>query len=99
MAIQRILAENTVSVSEMRKHPADFFTNQPVAVLSKNQPLGYMVGKELFESMVDLLRQHQPQETFTARFQPNIGQLKAVATSSSQFLISAKEDELGNFAE
>lgn len=99
MTIQRILAENTVSVSEMRKHPADFFTDQPVAVLNKNQPVGYMLGRELFESMVDLIRQHQPQETFTAKFQPNIGQLKAVAASSSQFLSSAKDDELGNFVE
>ena len=95
MPIQRILAENTVSVSEMRKHPADFFTDQPIAVLSKNQPVGYMVGRELFESMMDIIRQHQPQDTFTARFQPSLSQLKAAAASSSQFLNSAKEDELG----
>ena len=83
MTIQRILAEETVSVSEMRKHPADFFTDHPIAVLNKNQPIGYMLGKEPFESMVDLIRQLQPQETFTARFQPSATQLKATAARSN----------------
>lgn len=83
MATQRILAEETVSVSEMRKHPADFFTDRPIAVLNKNQAVGYMAGKELFESMVDLIRQLQPQETFTAKFQPSASQLKVIAAASN----------------
>jgi hypothetical protein len=29
MGTQRILSEATVSVTEMRKHPADFFTDHP----------------------------------------------------------------------
>ena len=99
MAIQRILAEEAVSVSEMRKHPTDFFTDHPIAVLNKNQTAGYMVGKELFESMVDLIRQLQPQETITARFQPSVAQLKAVTTGTAQFLASASEEELGEFVE
>ena len=99
MAIQRILAEEAVSVSEMRKHPTDFFTDHPIAVLNKNQTAGYMVGRELFESMVDLIRQMQPQETFTAKFRPSANQLKAIAASSSAFLATAREDELGEFVE
>ena len=70
MTTQKIVAEETVSVTEMRKHPANYFTDHPIAVLSNNQPLGYMVGKELFETMVELIRRSQPQETFTAQFQP-----------------------------
>ena len=83
MAIQRILAEETVSVSEMRKHPADFFTDQPIAVLNKNQPIGYMIGKKQFESMVDLIRQLQPQETFSATIRPSVTQLKTIAALSN----------------
>lgn len=99
MAKQRILAEETVSITEMRSHPADFFTDHPIAVLNKNQTAGYMLGKELFESMVDLIRQLQPQETFTARFQPSLTQLKAITDGSAQYLASAKEEELGEIVE
>ncbi|MEJ2405725.1 MAG: type I toxin-antitoxin system antitoxin YafN [Candidatus Thiodiazotropha sp.] len=99
MAIQRILAEEAVSVSEMRKHPTDFFTDHPIAVLNKNQTAGYMVGKELFETMVDLIRQLQPQETVTAKFQPTAAQLKAVTSGSAKLLASINEDELGEFVE
>ena len=99
MPIQKIMADNTVSVTEMRKHPADFFTDQPIAVLSNNQPIGYMVGRELFEAMVDALRQQQPQETFSARFQPNSNQLNGAIAASAKFLSSAKEEDLGDFVE
>ena len=99
MSIQRILAEEAVSVSEMRKHPTDFFTDHPIAVLNKNQTAGYMVGKELFESMVDLIRQMQPQESFTGGFRPSSEQLRALAARSSEFLATAQEDELGEFLE
>jgi hypothetical protein len=58
-----------------------------------------MLGKELFESMVDLIRQLQPQETFTAKFQPSATQLKALAESSAQFLANAKEEDPGEFVE
>ena len=99
MATQRIMAEETVSVTEMRKHPTDFFTDHPIAVLNRNQTEGYMVGRELFENMVDLIRQLQPQETFTARFQPSATKLKALAAGSRQYLATAKEEELGDFVE
>ena len=99
MATQRIVAEHVVSVTEMRKRPTEFFTDHPVAVLNKNQAAGYMVGKELFESMVDLIRQLQPQETRVAQFQPSASQLKAITTASAQFLASAREKELEDFAE
>ena len=99
MAIQRILAEETVSVTEMRKHPTDFFTDHPIAILNKNQTAGYMVGKELFETMVDLIRQLQPQESFTAAFQPSVTHLKAVTKGAAEFLVKANKEELGDFVE
>ncbi len=99
MKTHRILAEEFVSVSEMRKHPADYFTDHPIAVMNKNQTAGYMVGKELFESMVDLIKQLQPQETFSAKFQPSISQLRAATKGSSEFLATAGDDELGDFVE
>ncbi len=99
MTIHKIFAEDTVSVTEMRKSPASFFTDRPVAVLSNNQAVGYLVGAELFESMMELIRQVQPQETFAARFQPNVKQLKEAAAASAKFLATAKDEDLADFVE
>jgi hypothetical protein len=67
--------------------------------LSNNQAVGYMVGKELFESMVDRLRQLQPQETFTATFRPSASQLKELAETSATLIASTQEEDLGKFTE
>lgn len=53
--MRRILAEQTVSVTELRKNPAQYFIDEPVVVLSKNKPVGYMLSAKLFESIVDML--------------------------------------------
>ena len=99
MTTHRTLAEEFVSVSEMRKHPEDYFTDRPIAVMNNNQTAGYMVGKELFESMVDLIKQLQPQEVFSAKFQPSLAQLKAATKGSYEFFSNAKEEGVGDFIE
>ncbi len=38
--MHRILAEKSVNISELRKNPAKYFIDQPVAVLSNNRPAG-----------------------------------------------------------
>lgn len=57
--MRRILAEQTVSISELRKNPAQYFIDEPVVVLSKNKPVGYMLSAKLFETIVDML-ENQP---------------------------------------
>jgi len=99
MNTQRILAEETVSVTEMRKHPADYFTDHPIAVLSNNQTAGYMVGKELFESMISMIRQLNPSETFTAKFQPTATQLREISRGSAAYLSNEKIKDPGKFVE
>lgn len=53
--MRRILAEQTVSITELRKNPAQYFIDEPVVVLSKNKPVGYMLSAKLFETIVDML--------------------------------------------
>lgn len=48
MASHTILAEKAVSVSEARKNLSQYFTDEPVAVLSNNKPAGYMLSAELY---------------------------------------------------
>ena len=104
MATRQILAEETVSVSEIRKHPIGYFTDHPVAVLDKNQLIGYMIGKEHFESMVDLIRQTQalenysatirPQEDYSATIRPSATQPKTIAASSNAIEITKSGEPL-----
>jgi antitoxin StbD len=53
-----IRADFSVSVTELKKNPANVFRTsgrQPVAVLSHNKPMFYMVHPEVYEKMLDML--------------------------------------------
>ena len=55
---QRILADQCVSISELRKNPirsVEEAGGKPLAVLSHNQPAFYCVPTALFEQITDML--------------------------------------------
>ncbi len=90
--MHRILAEHTISMTELRKNPAQYFTDEPIAVLSNNKPAGYMLSASLFEAMVDLLEKQQANRQFVAKFRPTAEQLKAIALHGQE-LIGQVTDE------
>lgn len=49
--MHRILAEKSVNITELRKNPAKYFIDQPVAVLSNNRPAGYLLSASAFEAL------------------------------------------------
>ena len=95
MNIQSIYAEKTVSVTEMRKKPCDYFIDAPVAVLSNNKPAGYMVSADLYEQMVKLMESN----SMVSRFNVSAEKLANIAEKNEQMLLSASDDELGEFSE
>lgn len=99
MTTQTILAGKTVSVTEMRKNPTQYFTDEPVAVLAHNRPAGYMVSTELFEKMVHALESQQHSSNFQASFRPSATRLNEIAAHGNALLETATDEELGEFSE
>ncbi len=99
MATNKILVEETVPVSELRKNPSRYFTDHPIAVMSHNQATGYIVGAELFEKMLDIIEQTQAGKSVTAKFRPTANRVQDIIASSAEYLSNASEDDLGHFTE
>ena len=56
--MQKILADKTVSMSELKKNPAAVLrkaNNRPVAVLNHNKAAFYLMEPKLFESLLNEL--------------------------------------------
>jgi len=97
-----ILADETVSVSDLRKNPSHYFTDHAIAVLSNNRPTGYVIGADAYEALVALLAQVQQTETFPGQFRPTAERMKAITRKGMTLLEDASEEQaekLGEFSE
>jgi antitoxin YafN len=99
MTIHKILAEETVPVSELRKNPGRYFTDRPIAVMSHNQATGYVVGAELFEKMLAIIEQNQAGKSVTGQFRPSANRLQQIIAESASYLQDATDEDLGHFSE
>lgn len=99
MTMHSILAEKTVGISELRSKPADYFTDEPVAVLSNNRPAGYLIGPETYEAMVNVIKQYEQEHAIEARFRPTAQRLKELGERGTLVTENATDADLGDFTE
>ena len=93
MSMSVILAKKTVSLTDLRKNPAQYFIEEPVAVLSNNKPAGYMLSTAVYEQLLKAAEQ-QGVQTFRARFRPDETRLKAVGEQGNTLLEQASDEDL-----
>lgn len=91
MSMRPIFADVTVSISDLRKKPQEYFTNHAIAVLSSNRPVGYVIGAAAYESLVSTLRQSQQADTFEGRFRPTAERLREIGEGGMKYLEDASK--------
>jgi antitoxin YafN len=92
-----IYAEQTVSITDLRKSPAHYFKNEPVAVLSNNRTAGYIVPADVYQHMVNMIEQAYPEGR--SRFRPSRARLDTIVAQGAELLGSTAPTELGGFSE
>ncbi len=66
----RILANYTASVSELKQSPSSVIENaggESVAILNHNKPSAYLVPRELYEEMMEMLDEYALIQTVKER--------------------------------
>jgi len=99
MSTQAILAEETVSITEFRKKPQNYFTDHPIAILSNNRAAGYVIGAQAYEELLSVLRQSRQTETFEGRFRPTAARLKELAQRGAEQLAAREDGDPAEFTE
>ncbi|MGV0035870.1 MAG: hypothetical protein ACNYPE_13250 [Candidatus Azotimanducaceae bacterium WSBS_2022_MAG_OTU7] len=105
MAMQRVLTEHIISISEFRKNPAEVFKEDtPVAVTSNNQTQGYFVPREMYEQMVALLIETSPPANAdnadnADQFRPSLVRLIAIKQACANTLANASESDFKDVKE
>ena len=93
-ATHTILADETISVSELKKSPSQYFTDHAIAVLSNNRPTGYVIGADAYEALVSMLNQCQQTETFPGMFRPTADRMREITAKGMDILQNASSDDL-----
>lgn len=77
----------SVNITELRKNPAKYFIDQPVAVLSNNRPAGYLLSASAFEALMDMLAEQEEKKPIKARFRPSAARLEEITRRAENILM------------
>lgn len=98
MGMNSILAERSVSITDLRKNPGQYFLGEPVAVLSNNRPAGYMIGQELFQELMRLVEQAEGERTITGRFRMSTDALRQIGQRGADLLSDASPKDMEEYS-
>lgn len=90
MSASPIYAEQTVSITDLRKSPASYFKSEPVAVLSNNRTAGYIVPADVYQHMVNMIEQAYPEGR--SRFRPSRARLDAIVAEGNELLANSSTE-------
>ena len=68
--MNRVLADLSVSVSELKKNPSALLSRangSPIAVLNHNKPAAYLVPADTYEAIMNLVEDHELGKLVEAR--------------------------------
>ena len=60
--MRQVLADFSVSISELKKNPSALLSRasgSPIAVLNHNRPAAYLVPAETYEALMDLIEDYE----------------------------------------
>lgn len=60
--MHHVLADFSVSISELKKNPSALLTQasgSPIAVLNHNKPAAYLIPAETYEALMDMIEDYE----------------------------------------
>jgi antitoxin StbD len=60
--MRQILADFSVSISELKKNPSSLLSQacgSPIAVLNHNKPAAYLIPADTYEALMDLIEDYE----------------------------------------
>lgn len=95
--MHQILAKKSVNITKLRKNPAKYFINQPVAVLSNNRPAKYLLSASAFKALINMLAKQKKKKPIKARFRPSAAKLKKITRQAKKYLNNITNNNFNNF--
>lgn len=83
--------EEIISISEFKKNPALYFRELPIAITKHDKTVGYVIGKKLFEDMIDVLEEEQSKKSFVGSFRPTRERLDEIVAKGKKLLLESDE--------
>ena len=94
-----VWTRESISISEFRKNPNDYFTGHAIAVTSNNRKIGYAIGADTYEQMLSALSQPEQTSFFEGKFRPSAERLQQIARDGAKALEGLTKDDSHKYSE
>lgn len=91
--IQNIYAEKSVSITDLRKDIKSYLIDEPVAVLSNNKTVGYVMSEYAFRGLVDSIIANTKRTKGTRATKE---ELREISLICEKYLEKLSDDDIEN---